>query len=91
MEGASRALVATATGALDPSAREGALLSVQLCAGADAATATFRDGGSGGTIIAKLGAGVGLSASHTFNNGVPYKDLHLTVTGTTPVCMAEVL
>lgn len=89
MEAAARALPATATATLD--AREGALLSIQLTAGADAATATIRTGGGSGAVIGKLGAAIGLSASHTYVSGVPYADLHVTITGTTPVFVAEVL
>lgn len=89
MEAAARALPATATGTLD--SREGALLSIQITAGADAATATLRTGGAGGTIIGKVGAAIGLSASHTYASGVPYSNLHVTITGTTPVFVAEVL
>lgn len=63
----------------------GYLLSAGICAGADAATITIRSGGSGGTVLAKLGAGIGLSAYRVFASGVPFAgDLHITVTGTTP-------
>jgi hypothetical protein len=68
----------------------GHLLSVGILGGADAATAIFRTGGSGGTVLAALGVGAGLSSSHTFLSGVPYSDLHVTVTGTTPTVFAEI-
>lgn len=87
-EGTARSFSGTATGT--PDAGAGHLLSVGLCAGADAATITIRSGGSGGTVICKLGAGIGLSVQRTFANGVPYSSLHVTVTGTTPTWDVEV-
>jgi hypothetical protein len=72
----------TATGQAD--AGSGYLLSAGVCAGADAATITIRSGGSGGTVLCKVGAGIGLSQQRVFNSGKPYTDLHVTVTGTTP-------
>lgn len=83
-----RTATATATATLD--AGVGELYSVHIKAGADAATAVFRTGGSGGTIIAALGAGIQLSASHTFRGAVQYSNLHVTVTGTTPNVTAEI-
>lgn len=84
----TRAIVATATGTLD--AGTGQLFSLHILAGADAATAIVRTGGSGGTVIAAVGAAAGVGSSHTFNGGVPYINLHVTVTGTTPQVVAEV-
>lgn len=83
-----RTVAATATATLD--AGRGELYSVHIKAGADAATAVFRTGGSGGTIIAAIGAGIGLSASHQFAGAIAYSDLHVTITGTTPNCIAEI-
>jgi hypothetical protein len=71
-------------------AGSGYLHSAGVCAGADAATITVRTGGSGGTILCKLGAGIGLSKQRVFGSGVPYSDLHITVTGTTPVWDVEI-
>jgi hypothetical protein len=78
----ARSVSGTATATAD--AGDGYLLSAGLCAGADAATITVRTGGSGGTVLCKLGAGIGLSATRLFGSGVPYSNLHVTVTGTTP-------
>lgn len=78
-----RPLNATATATLDSGA--GSITGAVLCAGADAATATIKTGGSGGTVIAKLGVGIGLST--IWNPGdafVEYSNLHVTITGTTP-------
>lgn len=86
--GDNRSIYANATGALDTGA--GVLFSVQLLAGADAATAILRTNGSGGTIIAVLGAAAGQSASHRFMGGVGYSNLYLTVSGTSPHVVAEV-
>ena len=79
---------AAATGALV--SVPGTLYSVQLLAGVDAATAVLRDGGAGGAIIAALGCAAGRSASQTFAGGVGFSSLYLVVTGTAPVCCAEV-
>ena len=46
-----------------------------LLAGANAATAVIRTGGSGGTVIASLGAGIGLSATFIPPFAIPYSDL----------------
>jgi hypothetical protein len=83
-----RTIAATATATLD--AGVGELYSVHIKAAADAATAVFRTGGSGGVVIAAVGAGIQLSASHTFRGSVQYSNLHVTVTGTTPLVTAEV-
>jgi hypothetical protein len=87
IEGAARN--ATGTGTATADAGDGFLLSAGLTAGADAATITVRTGGSGGTIVCKLGAAIGLSSQRTFVSGKPYTDLHVTVTGTTPVWELE--
>lgn len=79
---AGRSVSGTATATAEAGA--GYLLSAGLCAGADAATITVRTGGSGGTVLCKLGAGIGLSQQRVFVSGVPYADLHVTITGTTP-------
>lgn len=75
----------TATG--DVSIFTQQLHSVILTAGADAATATIRRGGAGGTIIAVLKAGI--NGTTTWNAGSPQGvtcsgGIHLTVGGTTP-------
>lgn len=82
MDLAGRSFSGTATGTADSGS--GYLLSAGMCAGADAATVTIRTGGSVGTVLCKLGAGAGLSDSRQFASGVPYSNLHVTVTGTTP-------
>ena len=69
---------------------KGYLLSANVCGGADAATITVRTGGSGGTVLCKIGVGVGLSAVRHFASGVPYSDLHVTISGTTPQWDLEV-
>ncbi len=73
---------ATATATLEASA--GSFQGACLLAGADAATAVVRTGGSGGTVIASLGAGIGLSAAIMLPFEVPFTNLHVTITGTTP-------
>ena len=87
-DGTGRSITGTATATAE--AGDGFLLSAGLTAGADAATITIKTGGSGGTVICKLGAGIGLSASRTLVKGVPFTTLHVTVTGTTPVWEVEV-
>lgn len=87
-DGTGRSFTGTATATAD--ANEGFLLSAGLTAGADAATITIRTGGSGGTIIAKLGAAIGLSSQRMLVKGVPYSNLHVTITGTTPTWDLEV-
>lgn len=70
-----------------------ALVSVQLCAGADAATCTVYDNTSAtGDVIAKLGAGIGLSKS--FTPAFPTecaKGIHVALTGTTPQIIVSYL
>jgi hypothetical protein len=83
-----RSVVGTATGQAD--AGSGYLLSAGLCAGADAATITIRSGGASGTVICKLGTGIGIGAQRVFAAGIPYTDLHVTVTGTTPAWDLEI-
>lgn len=79
---------ATATATLD--AGVGSIVGASLLAGADAATAVIRTGGSGGTVIASLGVGIGLSQQWSPNFQVAYSDLHVTITGTTPKFTAYV-
>jgi hypothetical protein len=64
----------------------GALVSVLLCGGADAATCTVYDNTSAaGTVIAKLGVGAGLSASFTPAHPIAVgTGIHVALTGTTP-------
>lgn len=87
-EGTGRSISGSATASADAGA--GFLLSASVCAGADAATVTIRTGGPAGTVICKVGAGIGLSQSRVFASGVPYANLHVTVTGTTPQWDLEV-
>lgn len=87
-EGTARSISGTATAQADTGA--GFLLSANVCGGADAATITIRTGGSGGTVLCKLGAGIGLSTHRQFTNGVPYDNLHVTITGTAPQWDLEV-
>lgn len=86
-EGAGRSVSASATATLDSG--QGWLLSASIAAGADTATAVVRTGGSGGTIICKLAATANTTAERQFVSGVPYSDLHVTITGTAPVFDAE--
>lgn len=87
-EGTARSISNNATATAD--AGDGFLLSANVCGGADAATITIRTGGASGTIITKLGAGIGASTPRLFASGVPYSNLHVTVTGTTPQWDLEV-
>lgn len=84
----NRSVSATATGTLD--AGVGTLRSVGLCGGSDAATATIRTGGSGGTVICKLGVAANTSVQRVYVSGVAYSDLHVTVTGTSPTVDVEI-
>jgi len=65
----------------------GHLISAGICGGADAATLIVYDNTSAaGTVICKLGVGIGLSA--TFTPAVPIAfgtGLYFELTGTTPV------
>lgn len=86
-EGAGRSVSGAATATLDSG--DGWLLSCSITAAADAATAVVRTGGSSGTIICKLAAAIGTTAERQFVSGVPYSNLHVTITGTSPVFDAE--
>lgn len=77
-----RPVNATATATLDSGV--GTIGGAVLLAGADAATAVIRTGGASGTVIASLGVAANLSASWSPGFVVPYSDLHVTITGTTP-------
>ena len=87
--GAARSVSTSATGQLD--AGQGALLSAHLAAAGDAATATIRTGGASGTVICKLAAAAGTGDERCFLSGVPFSDLHVTVTGTSPTIDVELL
>lgn len=67
-------------------ATPGAVVAVNICGGADAATVTVYDNTAGsGTILCKLGVAAGVSAS--FCPCVPIKagvGIYATITGTTP-------
>lgn len=80
-------LNATATATLDSGV--GTIAGATLHGAGGAATAVIRTGGSGGTVIAALGVGSGLSASWTPAFEVPYTNLHVTITGTTPLFTAH--
>lgn len=64
----------------------GALVSVNLCGGADAATVTVYDNtAASGDVICKLGVAAG--ASDSFTPTAPLavgKGIHFAITGTTP-------
>jgi len=64
----------------------GKLITVNLCAGADAATVIVYDNTSAsGTILCKLGAGIGLSDNFEPCKPVDFRTgLYLAITGTTP-------
>jgi hypothetical protein len=86
-EGAGRSVSLAATGAIDSG--DGWLLSCSITSAADAATAVIRTGGASGTIICKLAAPIGTTAERQFMSGIPYSNLHVTITGTSPVFDAE--
>ena len=86
-EGAGRSVSGSGTGTVDGG--QGWLLSASIAAGADTATAVFRTGGASGTIVCKLAALANTTAERGFVSGVPYSDLHVTITGTSPVFDAE--
>jgi len=64
----------------------GALVAVNICAGADAATVTLYDNTAGsGTVICKLGVGIGLSASFCPASPISVTNgIYVALTGTTP-------
>ena len=74
----------TATGAVRSG--PGALVAVNICGGADAATVTLYDNTAGsGTIVAKLGVGIGLSDSFCPSQPIAVgKGIYAVITGTTP-------
>jgi hypothetical protein len=77
----------TATATVD--ANGGTLRSASLTGGSDAASLVLRTGGSGGTILCTLKAATGVTVQRLFALGVPYNDLHATVTGTAPAFDCE--
>jgi len=80
---------ATATATLEPGV--GTISGACLLGGANAATAVIRTGGSGGTIIGSIGVAAGLSANWIPGDAVvPFSNLHVTITGTTPTFTAYV-
>lgn len=72
-------------------ALSGELGSVAILGGVDAATAIWRTGGSAGTVIAALGVATLVFQSHAFHQPVHYENLHVTVTGTTPDVLTEIV
>lgn len=65
--------------------RDAILNSVVVTAGADAASAVIRAGGSGGTVILTVKAATGLTASTGFLGRVQCPSgIHVTATGTSP-------
>jgi len=77
---------ASTTAAVTVRTGPGALVSVNICGGADAATCTVYDNTSAtGTVIAKLGVGTGLSASFCPTHPIAVgTGIHVALTGTTP-------
>jgi hypothetical protein len=77
---------ASATSSAAIKSSPGAVVAVNICGGADAATVAIYDNTSGsGTIICKLGVAAGASAS--FCPCAPIKaaaGIYATITGTTP-------
>jgi hypothetical protein len=89
--GGSRLVNITATGDITAAGVNGEVYSITLAAGSDTATAVVRDGGSGGTIIAKLSAVANTQATYTLVKGHHYTNgLHATLTGTSPSFTAEI-
>lgn len=91
MGGSCRAIDASAGGAVGAVAT-GKLCGVRLVAGADAATATIREVDGSGAILAKLSCPAANDADE-FAPPVPvlYQTaLHVTLTGTSPVCLVYV-
>jgi hypothetical protein len=60
----------------------GTVCSLHLSGGSDAAVATLRNGGASGTILTRLSCAAGGNDARHWQGGVPYSDLHLTITGT---------
>ncbi len=80
-----RAIRRTTTGTLHPSPGGGVCFGCRLAGGADAATATVRENGSGGSILFVLKAGI--EAVDKDSLSIPFHfqgELHVTITGTTP-------
>lgn len=87
----ARAISRTSNGQIITGA--GVLKGAGLCAGVDAATATFYDGTDNtGAVLGKLGAGIGLSAPETLPaDGVAFMvGVYVEVTGTAPRVTAYV-
>lgn len=72
----------TATG--DITTSDAYLRGVVVTAGADAATATVRAGGSGGTVVAVVKAAIGATVSVDLHDAQCGGGIHVTVGGTTP-------
>lgn len=73
----------TATG--DITTDDAYLHAVTITGGADAATATIRMGGSGGTIILTVNAAIGVTVSSGYLGDIDCPNgIHVTITGTTP-------
>lgn len=76
---------ATATGDIYAEGKKGLVTELTLTAGADVATATFREGGSGGTVLHVISAPANTSVPVDFPSGMLFQDgLHVTLTGTSP-------
>jgi len=69
-------------------ARPAVLKQVVLTGGSDAATATIRNGGASGTIIAVLKVALATSQGFAFNRKCD-TDIHVTLAGTAPNCYVE--
>jgi hypothetical protein len=67
----------------------GTVKSIHLSAGSDAAVATLRTGGSGGTVLTRLSCGANEHDFREWEDSVPYSNLHLTISGTLPLVDVE--
>jgi len=77
---------ASAGGAFLTATNRATMMGARLRAGADAATATIRETDGSGRILCVLGAGIGLCDESVIP--VQYSgNVHVTLTGTTPVCL----
>lgn len=81
----SQILSRTATG--DVTTGDAYIRSVSLTAGADAATAIVKAGGSSGTQILKLAAPIGTTVvSGDLGDAFCKAGIHVALTGTSPAC-----
>ncbi len=72
----------SATGFIFPQLERGLVTMLSLNAAAAIATAVFRDGGAGGTVIWSISAAIATSVPVPFPSGMSFQDgLHLTLVG----------